>query len=133
MVCSAGDGTRHVHRRVTAAGSLLYLPFGSEAYRRDVHAAVVRCRAANAAGAVLSRDVTVRAVVTQPFAVRLADVTVTAGNAAVFQCRVGGSAASHVTDFSWLVGGRPVTGSRSALSSPRLPLQLGPLVKLTEL
>ncbi|KAH9373261.1 hypothetical protein HPB48_005006 [Haemaphysalis longicornis] len=42
-------------------GSLVLPPFRAEDYRQDVHATVYRCAASNPVGAVVSRDVHVRA------------------------------------------------------------------------
>lgn len=42
-------------------GSLYFPPFQAEIYRQDVHAAVYRCVATNSVGAIVSRDVVVRA------------------------------------------------------------------------
>ncbi|XP_046394996.1 Down syndrome cell adhesion molecule-like protein Dscam2 isoform X2 [Ischnura elegans] len=56
-------------RRVLRNGTLLFPPFPPAAFRHDVHGAVYRCLASNAAGRVLSRDSHVRAVVTQGYSV----------------------------------------------------------------
>ncbi|KAH7954797.1 hypothetical protein HPB49_021870 [Dermacentor silvarum] len=45
-------------------GSLVLPPFRAEDYRQDVHATVYRCAASNPVGAIVSRDVQVRAVST---------------------------------------------------------------------
>ncbi|GFU17465.1 down syndrome cell adhesion molecule-like protein Dscam2 [Nephila pilipes] len=50
-------------RYVRHDGTLVFPPFPGEEYRADVHAAVYRCEASNAAGVVGSRDVHVRAVI----------------------------------------------------------------------
>ena len=60
-----GDGARvgevGAVRRVHPNGTLVLLPFPAAAYRQDVHSATYRCIAANAVGAVTSREVLVRA------------------------------------------------------------------------
>ncbi|KAG8230033.1 hypothetical protein J437_LFUL009999 [Ladona fulva] len=53
-------------RRVLRNGTLLFPPFPPAAFRHDVHGAVYRCLASNAAGRVLSRDSHVRAGERQP-------------------------------------------------------------------
>lgn len=50
-------GLRHLRPN----GSLVFLPFGPEDYRQDIHASVYRCVASNIVGTVGSRDVHVRA------------------------------------------------------------------------
>jgi len=47
--------------RQLANGSLHLLPFSADAYRREIHDATYRCKAANAAGAIVSRDVRLHA------------------------------------------------------------------------
>lgn len=42
-------------------GSLVFSPFPAQEYRQDVHGAAYRCRAANTAGVVISRDMHVTA------------------------------------------------------------------------
>lgn len=42
-------------------GSLVFPPFPAAKFRHDVHAAIYRCVARNAVGAIVSRDVVVRA------------------------------------------------------------------------
>ncbi|GFR10648.1 down syndrome cell adhesion molecule-like protein Dscam2 [Trichonephila clavata] len=48
-------------RYVRHDGTLVFPPFPGEEYRADVHAAVYRCEASNAAGVIGSKDVHVRA------------------------------------------------------------------------
>ncbi|CAG4953659.1 unnamed protein product [Colias eurytheme] len=42
-------------------GTLVFLPFAALQYRQDVHSSVYRCRAHNAHGAIVSRDMRVQA------------------------------------------------------------------------
>ncbi|CAN7984994.1 unnamed protein product, partial [Ixodes hexagonus] len=51
-------GLRHVRQD----GALVFSPFRAEDFRQDIHAAVYRCGARNAVGAIVSGDVHVRAV-----------------------------------------------------------------------
>ncbi|XP_049844151.1 Down syndrome cell adhesion molecule-like protein Dscam2 [Schistocerca gregaria] len=48
-------------RQPLGNGTLYFPPFRAEDYREQVHSATYRCRASNLGGAVLSRDVMVRA------------------------------------------------------------------------
>ncbi|GFY63067.1 down syndrome cell adhesion molecule-like protein Dscam2 [Trichonephila inaurata madagascariensis] len=50
-------GLRHIRPN----GSLVFMPFGPEDYRQDIHASVYKCVASNIVGTVGSRDVHVRA------------------------------------------------------------------------
>ncbi|CAH2233242.1 jg20127 [Pararge aegeria aegeria] len=50
-----------VHRQVLDNGTLSFLPFAAPQYRQDVHATVYRCRAHNAHGAIVSRDMRTQA------------------------------------------------------------------------
>lgn len=48
-------------RRVLGNGTIHFPAFEAEAFRQDVHWAIYKCSAVNSVGAVVSRDVTVRA------------------------------------------------------------------------
>ncbi|KAL2729071.1 Down syndrome cell adhesion molecule-like protein Dscam2 isoform X1 [Vespula maculifrons] len=48
-------------RHVLGNGTIHFPGFEAEAFRQDVHWAIYKCSAANSVGAVVSRDVTVRA------------------------------------------------------------------------
>lgn len=48
-------------RQLPGNGTLYFPPFAGQYYRGDVHVSVYRCRASNAAGTILSRDVHVNA------------------------------------------------------------------------
>ncbi|XP_077518316.1 cell adhesion molecule Dscam1-like isoform X2 [Amblyomma americanum] len=83
-------------------GSLVLPPFRAEDYRQDVHATVYRCAASNPVGAVVSRDVHVRAVVRQKYAAEVYDEFVISGNTAVMRCQVPGYVTDYVTVTSWI-------------------------------
>ncbi|XP_011307192.1 Down syndrome cell adhesion molecule-like protein Dscam2 isoform X1 [Fopius arisanus] len=90
-------------RRVLRNGTLVLLPFQAAAFRQDVHSAAYRCVASNSVGRVLSRDVQVRAIVTQAYSVDVEVVEgVSRGCTAILRCVV----PSHVKDLvrvvSWL-------------------------------
>lgn len=48
-------------RMVFSNGTIYFPAFEAEAFRQDVHWAIYKCSAINSVGAVVSRDVTVRA------------------------------------------------------------------------
>ncbi|XP_057341455.1 cell adhesion molecule Dscam2 isoform X1 [Microplitis mediator] len=90
-------------RRVLRNGTLVLLPFQAAAFRQDVHSAAYRCVASNSVGRILSRDVQVRAIVTQAYTVDVEVVEgVSRGCTAIMRCVV----PSHVKDLvrvvSWL-------------------------------
>ncbi|KAK0181207.1 hypothetical protein PV327_003509 [Microctonus hyperodae] len=90
-------------RRVLRNGTLVLLPFQAAAFRQDVHSAAYRCVASNSVGRVLSRDVQVRAIVTQAYNVEVEVIEgVSRGCTAILKCVV----PSHVKDLvrvvSWL-------------------------------
>jgi len=57
---SSVAGLRQI-RKDLLTSQLVYLPFSAANYRQDVHSGTIRCVAANAAGAVQSQDVHIRA------------------------------------------------------------------------
>ncbi|KAL3225997.1 hypothetical protein MRX96_025279 [Rhipicephalus microplus] len=83
-------------------GSLVLPPFRAEDYRQDVHATVYRCAASNPVGAIVSRDVHVRAVVRQKYAAEVYDEFVISGNTAVMRCQVPGYVTDYVAVTSWI-------------------------------
>lgn len=48
-------------RHVLGNGTIYFPAFEAEAFRQDVHWAIYKCSAVNSVGAIVSRDVTVRA------------------------------------------------------------------------
>lgn len=48
-------------RQVLDNGTLVFLPFSAVQYRQDIHATVYRCRAHNAHGTIVSRDMRTQA------------------------------------------------------------------------
>ncbi|XP_063241575.1 cell adhesion molecule Dscam2-like [Bacillus rossius redtenbacheri] len=87
---------------VLANGSLHFPPFSAEQFSPEVHVASYRCRAANPAGAVVSRDCRVRAHVLQPYEVQVNNAYVMKGNVAVLRCGISGFVRDVVTAASWL-------------------------------
>ncbi|KAH9398164.1 hypothetical protein TYRP_019172 [Tyrophagus putrescentiae] len=58
---SSVAGLRQI-RKDLLTSQLVYLPFSAANYRQDVHSGTIRCVAANAAGAIQSQDVHIRAI-----------------------------------------------------------------------
>lgn len=48
-------------RLLPTNGSLVFPPFPAAKFRHDIHAAIYRCIARNSVGAIVSRDIVVRA------------------------------------------------------------------------
>ncbi|XP_017776462.1 PREDICTED: Down syndrome cell adhesion molecule-like protein Dscam2 isoform X2 [Nicrophorus vespilloides] len=88
-------------RQSLGNGTLYFPPFRAEDYRKDVHFTVYRCRASNLAGSIISRDVNVRAVVSQHYEVQVYHTHVLAGNTAVLSCVIPAFVKEHVSVTSW--------------------------------
>ncbi|XP_052739494.1 cell adhesion molecule Dscam2 isoform X34 [Bicyclus anynana] len=90
-------------RQVLPNGNLVFPPFRAEDYRQEVHAQVYACLARNPVGTIHSRDVNVRAVVSQHYVTEAENEYVIRGNAAIVHCKI----PSFVSDFvyveSWLM------------------------------
>jgi len=57
-------------RHVLGNGTIHFPAFEAEAFRQDVHWAIYKCSAVNSVGAIVSRDVTVRAGTARPLVSR---------------------------------------------------------------
>ncbi|XP_061381054.1 cell adhesion molecule Dscam2 isoform X2 [Danaus plexippus] len=90
-------------RQVLPNGNLVFPPFRAEDYRQEVHAQVYACLARNQVGTIHSRDVNVRAVVSQAYAVNLMEEYVLRGNAAIVKCHIPSFVSEYVTVVSWIV------------------------------
>ncbi|XP_022815082.1 Down syndrome cell adhesion molecule-like protein Dscam2 isoform X1 [Spodoptera litura] len=90
-------------RQVQANGNLLFPPFRAEDYRQEVHAQVYACLARNSVGTIHSRDVNVRAVVTQAYTVNLMEESVLRGNAAILKCHISTFVTEYVSVSSWII------------------------------
>ncbi|XP_021922498.1 Down syndrome cell adhesion molecule-like protein Dscam2 isoform X3 [Zootermopsis nevadensis] len=89
-------------RIVLGNGSIYFPPFEAEVFRQDVHWAVYRCFVSNSVGAILSRDVTVRAVVIQRYEPEVQGPGGFLGNDVIIRCNVPAFVKEHVTVTSWL-------------------------------
>ncbi|XP_050698368.1 cell adhesion molecule Dscam2-like isoform X2 [Eriocheir sinensis] len=83
-------------------GTLIFLPFSPRAYRQDVHASTYRCLASSSVGRIVSRTVTVRAVVRQDYEVQVYDEYVISGNTAVLRCRIPTYVQEYVKVVAWV-------------------------------
>ncbi|XP_026733071.1 Down syndrome cell adhesion molecule-like protein Dscam2 isoform X14 [Trichoplusia ni] len=90
-------------RQVQANGNLLFPPFRAEDYRQEVHAQVYACLARNSVGTIHSRDVNVRAVVSQAYAVNLMEEYVLRGNSAILKCHIPSFVSEYVYVISWII------------------------------
>ncbi|XP_012058406.1 PREDICTED: Down syndrome cell adhesion molecule-like protein Dscam2 [Atta cephalotes] len=89
-------------RQVMPNGNLVFPPFRAEDYRQEVHAQVYTCLARSPAGSVHSRDVNVRAVVTQPYNPEILTEYVIRGNSAILKCSIPSYIAEFVTVEAWI-------------------------------
>ncbi|XP_055948883.1 cell adhesion molecule Dscam2-like isoform X4 [Argiope bruennichi] len=90
-------GLRHLRPN----GSLVFMPFGPEDYRQDIHASIYKCVASNIVGTIGSRDVHVRAVLSQQYEVRVYDEFVIRDNTAVLKCHIPSFVRDYVTTTAW--------------------------------
>ncbi|XP_026315583.1 Down syndrome cell adhesion molecule-like protein Dscam2 isoform X15 [Hyposmocoma kahamanoa] len=89
-------------RQVLPNGNLVFPPFRAEDYRQEVHAQVYACLARNPVGTIHSRDVNVRAVVTQYFEAEVVSEYVIRGNTAVLKCNIPSFVADFVKVEAWV-------------------------------
>ncbi|XP_011684732.1 PREDICTED: Down syndrome cell adhesion molecule-like protein Dscam2 [Wasmannia auropunctata] len=89
-------------RHVLGNGTIQFPAFEAEAFRQDVHWAIYKCSAVNSVGAVVSRDVTVRAVVNQRYDPEVQNPSGFLGNNVLMRCNVPSFVRDHVTVTSWL-------------------------------
>ncbi|XP_047472729.1 Down syndrome cell adhesion molecule-like protein Dscam2 isoform X27 [Penaeus chinensis] len=89
-------------RMVLSNGTLIFPPFRAEDYRQEVHAQVYRCQASNSHGTVHSRDVHVRAVISQDYLLEAESENVIRGNSAVLKCKIPSFVADFVSVQSWV-------------------------------
>ncbi|XP_014485965.1 PREDICTED: Down syndrome cell adhesion molecule-like protein Dscam2 isoform X3 [Dinoponera quadriceps] len=89
-------------RHVLGNGTIHFPGFEAEAFRQDVHWAIYKCSAVNSVGAIVSRDVTVRAVVNQRYDPEVQSPSGFHGNNVLMRCNVPSFVRDHVTVTSWL-------------------------------
>ncbi|XP_076177344.1 cell adhesion molecule Dscam2 isoform X6 [Ptiloglossa arizonensis] len=89
-------------RHVLGNGTIHFPGFEAEVFRQDVHWAIYKCSAVNSVGAIVSRDVTVRAVVNQRYDPEVQCPGGFPGNNVLMRCTVPSFVRDHVTITSWL-------------------------------
>ncbi|XP_043866972.1 Down syndrome cell adhesion molecule-like protein Dscam2 isoform X3 [Drosophila mojavensis] len=89
-------------RQISSDGKLVFPPFRAEDYRQEVHAQVYACLARNQFGSIISRDVHVRAVVSQFYITEAENEYVIKGNAAVVKCKIPSFVADFVQIEAWV-------------------------------
>ncbi|KMY91944.1 uncharacterized protein Dsimw501_GD10266, isoform D [Drosophila simulans] len=88
-------------RQISSDGKLVFPPFRAEDYRQEVHAQVYACLARNQFGSIISRDVHVRAVVSQHYEEDIHKAFVIRGNSAILKCDIPSFVADFVNVISW--------------------------------
>nr|XP_053612850.1 cell adhesion molecule Dscam2 isoform X36 [Plodia interpunctella] len=88
-------------RQVLPNGNLVFPPFRAEDYRQEVHAQVYACLARNPVGTIHSRDVNLRAAVTQHYDTDVNKEYVIMGNSIVLKCQVPSFVADFIEVLSW--------------------------------
>ncbi|XP_013133341.1 PREDICTED: Down syndrome cell adhesion molecule-like protein Dscam2 [Papilio polytes] len=111
-------------RQVLENGTLVFLPFSAAQYRQEVHAALLRCRAHNAHGAILSRDMRVHAVVWQEWQTQVTATRAALGGPALLSCAAPASLRDHASVAAWYQDDAVLTPAEH-LSGPTLLLDEG--------
>ncbi|XP_025202790.1 Down syndrome cell adhesion molecule-like protein Dscam2 isoform X41 [Melanaphis sacchari] len=88
-------------RQVKGDGNLVFPPFRAEDYKQEVHAQVYICMAKNRVGVIHSRDVNVRAVVTQFYDTDVNKAYAIRGNSVIMKCETPSYVADFLTVISW--------------------------------
>ncbi|XP_026295689.1 Down syndrome cell adhesion molecule isoform X10 [Apis mellifera] len=89
-------------RQVLPNGNLVFPPFRAEDYRQEVHAQVYSCLARSPAGSVHSRDVNVRAVVSQFYVTEAENEYVIRANSAIMKCKIPSFVSEFVQVDQWV-------------------------------
>ncbi|XP_047351251.1 Down syndrome cell adhesion molecule-like protein Dscam2 isoform X6 [Vespa velutina] len=124
-------------RQLLGNGTLYFPPFLAQDFRAEVHNARYRCRATSSVGTILSREVTLRAVLTvSGYDVRVNRSPVVEGCNAVLSCTAREDIKEHLTVTSWfrddaiLLPGSTDTAYRDAtLGAAAQPLTVSSLVE----
>ncbi|KAA0704195.1 Down syndrome cell adhesion molecule CHD2 [Triplophysa tibetana] len=104
-------GIRHVHPN----GTLQIFHFPPSSFSKVIHDNTYYCTAENLSGKIRSQDVHIKAVLREPYTVRVADHTAMRGGVAVFKCIIPPSVENYITVVSWERDTVPLV---SALSNP---------------
>ncbi|XP_047520750.1 Down syndrome cell adhesion molecule-like protein Dscam2 isoform X2 [Pieris napi] len=111
-------------RQVLDNGTLVFLPFPAVHYRQDVHSAVYRCRAHNAHGAIVSRDMRTQAVVWQEWQAHVTSTPAEVGGPALLTCAAPVSLRDHATVAAWYRD-ESVVSAGDQLTGPTLVVDEG--------
>uniref|UniRef100_A0A8C9VC13 Cell adhesion molecule DSCAM n=2 Tax=Scleropages formosus TaxID=113540 RepID=A0A8C9VC13_SCLFO len=90
-------GIRHVHPN----GTLQIFHFPPSSFSNLIHDNTYYCTAQNPSGKIRSQDVHIKAVLREPYTVRVEDQKAMRGNVAVFKCIIPASVEAYVTVVSW--------------------------------
>ncbi|XP_078002609.1 cell adhesion molecule DSCAM [Phascolarctos cinereus] len=90
-------GIRHVHLN----GTLQIFPFPPSSFSTLIHDNTYYCTAENPSGKIRSQDVHIKAVLREPYTVRVEDQKTMRGNVAVFKCIISSSVEAYITVVSW--------------------------------
>ncbi|KAM9301186.1 cell adhesion molecule DSCAM [Morus bassanus] len=90
-------GIRHVHPN----GTLQIFPFPPSSFNNLIHDNTYYCTAENPSGKIRSQDVHIKAVLREPYTVRVEDQKAMRGNVAVFKCIIPSSVEAYITVVSW--------------------------------
>uniref|UniRef100_A0A2I3H8B3 DS cell adhesion molecule n=1 Tax=Nomascus leucogenys TaxID=61853 RepID=A0A2I3H8B3_NOMLE len=90
-------GIRHVHPN----GTLQIFPFPPSSFSTLIHDNIYYCTAENPSGKIRSQDVHIKAVLREPYTVRVEDQKTMRGNVAVFKCIIPSSVDAYITVVSW--------------------------------
>ncbi|XP_055975300.1 cell adhesion molecule DSCAM isoform X1 [Sorex fumeus] len=88
---------RHVHPN----GTLQIFPFPPSSFSTLIHDNTYYCTAENPSGKIRSQDVHIKAVLREPYTVRVEDQKTMRGNVAVFKCIIPSSVEVYITVVSW--------------------------------
>ncbi|XP_021334866.1 Down syndrome cell adhesion molecule a isoform X3 [Danio rerio] len=107
-------GIRHVHPN----GTLQIFHFPPSSFSKVIHDNTYYCTAENPSGKIRSQDVHIKAVLREPYTVRVADQTAMRGSVAVFKCIIPSSVENYITVVSWERDTVPlVSGARFLITS----------------
>uniref|UniRef100_A0A8C7X801 Cell adhesion molecule DSCAM n=1 Tax=Oryzias sinensis TaxID=183150 RepID=A0A8C7X801_9TELE len=90
-------GIRHVHPNGTL--QIFHIPPSS--FSKLIHDNTYYCTAENLSGRIRSQDVHIKAVLREPYTVRVEDQKAMRGNVAVFKCIIPASVEAYITVVSW--------------------------------
>ncbi|XP_054586397.1 cell adhesion molecule DSCAM isoform X4 [Nothobranchius furzeri] len=90
-------GIRHVHPN----GTLQIFHIAPSSFSKLIHDNTYYCTAENPSGRIRSQDVHIKAVLREPYTVRVEDQKAMRGNVAVFKCIIPASVEGYITVVSW--------------------------------